>query len=82
MIGVSESSQQRCSFKGDGYKPNTTDHATEEKEPAVDETDSRYSDMMQLLLDARMGIDREKLQEIKEIETKHGYCQIHSYNIY
>ncbi|MFT6990012.1 MAG: hypothetical protein ACJASL_001989 [Paraglaciecola sp.] len=41
-------------------------NATEEKKPAVHETDSAYTNMMQLLLDARMGIDREKLQEIDE----------------
>ena len=40
--------------------------ATEEKKPVVPETDAAYSNMMQLLLDARMGIDREKLQEIEE----------------
>ncbi|WP_339724620.1 hypothetical protein [uncultured Paraglaciecola sp.] len=45
---------------------NTANNITEEKQPTVDETDSNYSNMMQLLLDARMGIDREKLQEIEE----------------
>lgn len=45
---------------------NTTNNTTEDNQPTVDETDSRYSNMMQLLLDARMGIDREKLQEIEE----------------
>jgi hypothetical protein len=36
------------------------------KEPAVDGSDQSYSNLTQLLLDARMGIDREKLQEIDE----------------
>jgi hypothetical protein len=57
--------------------PNTTSNATkveenneQAKHPSVDESNSVYSHMMQLLLDARMGIDREKLQEIEEKITK------------
>lgn len=47
-------------------KVNTANSATEDTQPAVDERNGNYSKMMQLLLDARMGIDREKLEEIEE----------------
>ncbi|MFT6330573.1 MAG: hypothetical protein ACJAYN_002517 [Bermanella sp.] len=46
--------------------PNIMDDAINKKEPVVHKTDSPYSDMMQLLLDANMGIDREKLEKIEE----------------
>lgn len=46
--------------------PNTMDDAIKKKEPVAHKTDSPYSDMMQLLLDANMGIDREKLEKIEE----------------
>tara|TARA_R110002153_G_scaffold10418_1_gene41136 strand:- start:11698 stop:12723 length:1026 start_codon:yes stop_codon:yes gene_type:complete len=38
----------------------------QEKQVVEDESNSTYSQMMQLLLDARMGIDRKKLEEIEE----------------
>lgn len=47
-------------------KVNTANSATEDTPPTVDERNGNYSKMMQLLLDARMGIDREKLEEIEE----------------
>jgi hypothetical protein len=54
-------------------QPNSTNESpridvnrNEETEPVVDETNQPYANMMQLLLDARLGIDREKLQEIEE----------------
>lgn len=47
-------------------KVNTADSAVDDAPPTVDERNGNYSKMMQLLLDARMGIDREKLEEIEE----------------
>lgn len=47
-------------------KVNTANSATEDTPPAVDESNGNYFNMMQILLDARMGIDREKLEEIEE----------------
>jgi hypothetical protein len=38
----------------------------QQKQVAEEESNSTYSHMMQLLLDARMGIDRKKLEEIEE----------------
>lgn len=38
----------------------------EETTAVAEQTNQNYLDMMQLLIDARMGIDREKLQEIEE----------------
>ncbi|MEP1447421.1 MAG: hypothetical protein ABJK37_15060 [Paraglaciecola sp.] len=45
---------------------NTTDKVNDDNQPTANESNTIYSNMMQLLLDARMGIDREKLQEIEE----------------
>ena len=42
----------------------------QEKQLVEDESNTTYSQMMQLLLDARMGIDREKLKEIEEKITE------------
>jgi hypothetical protein len=38
----------------------------EQTDSAVKQSKQTHADMMQLLLDARMGIDREKLEEIEE----------------
>lgn len=38
----------------------------EQTDSAVKQSNQTHADMMQLLLDARMGIDREKLEEIEE----------------
>jgi hypothetical protein len=46
--------------------PNTMDDAIKKKEPVVNKTDSPYSDLMQILLDANMGIDRDMLEKIEE----------------
>ena len=46
--------------------PQVDVNRNEETERVVDESNQPYANMMQLLLDARIGIDREKLQEIEE----------------
>lgn len=45
---------------------NATTNTTENNQSTFEESNTTYSNMMQLLLDARMGIDREKLEEIEE----------------